>query len=77
MQKMGFVFSKTKQLTLKKEDARIRKLRQDYLKQRHEYDKLIAENKARIALYRSQDMALDFKEIVYIYLDESYVNRCT
>jgi transposase len=32
--KMGFVFSKGGKLTLKKEEPRIRKLRQDYLKRR-------------------------------------------
>jgi hypothetical protein len=44
---MGFMFSKTKKLTMKKEDARIRKLRLDYLKRCHEYDKLIEENNDR------------------------------
>jgi len=77
MRKMGFMFSKTKKLTMKKEDARIRKLRLDYLKRRHEYDKLIEENNDRrnLLMERGLPVPPDLREIVYIYLDESYVNR--
>ena len=77
MLKMGFIFSKTKKLTMKKEDARIRRLRQDYLKRRHEYDKVIEETSDRRKLLTEQGLLIppDLREIVYIYLDESYVNR--
>jgi len=76
LSKMGFVFSKGQKLTLKKEDPRIRRLRQEYLKRRHEYDKIINENNERYYLLRQEGLPLDgMKEIVYIYLDESYVNR--
>jgi hypothetical protein len=76
LDKMGFVFSKGGKLTTKKEDPRYRKLRQDYLKRRHEYDKLIKDNNDRYYLLKQQGLDLDgMKEIVYIYLDESYVNR--
>jgi len=53
-------------------------LRQDYLKNRHEYDKLIEENKevvARMAMLRENNYPITDKQICYIYLDESYVNR--
>ena len=78
LSKMGFIFSKTHRLTMKKEDPRIRRLRQDYLKKRHEYDKLIEENKevvARMAMLRENNYPITDKQICYIYLDESYVNR--
>ena len=74
--RVGLVLSKGGKLTLKKEEPRIRKLRQDYLRRRHEYDKLIKESNERYHLLREQGLDLDgMKEIVYIYLDESYVNR--
>jgi len=62
---------------MKKEDVRIRKLRLDYLKRRHEYDKLIEENNDRrnLLMERGLPVPPDLREIVYIYLDESYVNR--
>ena len=76
LSKMGFVFSKGQKLTLKKEDPRIRRLRQEYLKRRHEYDKIIKENNERYYLLKQDGLPLDgMQEIVYIYLDESYVNR--
>jgi hypothetical protein len=56
--------------------ARIRKLRQDRLKRRHEYDKIIKGNNDRYNLLRNENLPLDgLKDIVYIYLDESFVNR--
>ena len=60
-----------------KEDARIRKLRMDYLKRRHEYDKLIKENNERYSLLKEQGLKfpVGMKEMIYVYLDESYVNR--
>ena len=75
--KMGFIFSKTHKLTMKKEEARIRKLRQDYLKHRHEYDKIIKDNNERYYLLKEKNLEIPegMMEIIYIYLDESYVNR--
>jgi hypothetical protein len=77
LNKMGFIFSKTHKLTMKKEDARIRQLRMDYLKHRHEYDKLIKENNERYSLLKEQGLEFPegMKEMIYVYLDESYVNR--
>jgi transposase len=75
LDKMGFVFSKAGKLTTKKEDPRYRKLRQDYLKRRHEYNKLIKDSNNRYYLLKQHGIDLNrMKEIVYIYLDESYVN---
>jgi hypothetical protein len=75
--KFGFKFSKLHKLVLKKESPRIRKLRMDYLKKRFEYNKLIAENKRRRQIYIDSGRPIPeyLKEVVYIYLDESYVNR--
>jgi hypothetical protein len=63
-------------LTLKKQEACIRKLRQDYLKRRPECDKIIKENNDRYYLLRNENFPLDgLKDIVYIYLDKSCVSR--
>ena len=51
--------------------ARIRKLRQDCLKRRHWYDKIIKGNRDRYNLFRKENLPLDdLKDIVYINLNE-------
>jgi hypothetical protein len=63
---MRFVYSKRRKLTLIKEEPRITKIRQDYLKLRHEYHKIIEENNIAYYKYYLSDNNLDMC-IIYLY----------
>jgi len=76
LKKLGFKFGKMRRLCLRKEGDKITKKRRIYLKKRVEYNAIIAENKAvRKEWIDNKCIGPLFQEIIYMYLDKSYVNR--
>ena len=76
LKKMGFIFGKMKKICLRKEGPRIRAKRRIYLMERELYDAKIAINKKkRRDWINTRHCGPVEPELIYIYLDESYVNR--
>lgn len=76
MHKMGFPFGKVKKYCLRKEGDRITAKRRLYLKARLKYNTIININKEKRNEWMSSNSIGPIeREIVYIYIDESYVNR--
>jgi hypothetical protein len=74
--KMGFVFGKMHKLCIRREADDVTKKRRIYLKKRMEYDNLIHLNKVQRAQWiQNKCIGPIPPELVYVYLDESYVNR--
>jgi hypothetical protein len=79
--KMGFLFGKVKKLTLRKECAEVVHKRERYILERHRYKKLIEKRDALIAEWDTvqrmgpHELEKRPKELLFVYLDESYVNR--
>ena len=81
LQKMGFVFGKVKKLTLKKESVPIAAKREAYLQSRVKLKREIAQRDALIREWDREERLGPHElerrpnELLFVYLDESYVNR--
>lgn len=76
LKKMGFLFGKMRKLCLRRESNDITNKRRLYLKKRKELNILIEENKKkREDWIANQRIGPVIRELIYVYLDESYVNR--
>lgn len=75
LKKMGFLFGKTKKLLLRRESDRITALRREYLKSRLSHDAIIAKRRLGFVNHAEGIEGPNERQICYLYLDESYVNR--
>ena len=78
LKRLGFVFGKTHKLCVHKESPRVTELRRQYLRNRMEWDKRIEARLAEAEHLAEGDEVVEGprqRRLVYVYLDESYVNR--
>jgi hypothetical protein len=76
LKKMGFLFGKMQKLCLRREAEDVTHKRRVYLKKRQEHNALIEENKRERKEWQENGcIGPIIPELIYVYLDESYVNR--
>jgi hypothetical protein len=76
LKKMGFLFGKMRKLCLRREADDVTLKRRLYLKKRLDLNGVIDENcRIRKEWIENRNIGPVIREIIYIYLDESYVNR--
>jgi hypothetical protein len=79
--KLGYVYGKKTKLMANKQSPRLARLRREYLLAKTKYDAEIEERDVAIALWDSQVKAGNSpvgsrpNRLVYVYVDESYVNK--
>lgn len=75
LKRMGFVFGRTKKLTLLRESERITHLRRQYLQRRVLQDEEIRQRKMSMVDHSEGVEGPNQRILCYLYLDESYCNR--
>ena len=82
LRRLGFVFGKTHKLCVHKESERVTELRRRYLRNRMEWDTRMEGRRAaleeELKIFEEAGAPVEGarqRRLVYVYLDESYVNR--
>ena len=76
LHKMGFLFGKMRKLCLRRESDDVTRKRRLYLKKRKDHDQMIEDKKKKREVWLANKCIGPVEpELIYVYLDESYVNR--